>query len=393
MKRNIIVVCFVYLLIGALLVVGCAAPTPPTTRVVKIGALLSLTGPDAHTGPYIDRGIKWKLDEINWEVAGCKIELVEEDDASDPSVAMDMVRKLVEQDKVAVVLGPMSSASAIGVANYLGTAKIPNISFLQNTMDVIQQGDGFACLPQGTLKGSSYAVGQYAYEKLGYRTVSALRIDHIATVHFVGGLVEGFVSKGGTQVQDQTTPLKVLDFAPYFAALETADFFTVWMMPTDMLNFVNQYYDYGLKMPIVLSSDFLLTPDFLQQLGDKALGIIGEGFYNYSIDTDFNKRFVEAWTKKYGVYPDPNEACAYASTACFIEALRATGGDSTPVKIVEAIRKERVETPQGYMSFNPEGVGITDKYITKVVKKEDKYVWAVLETYPQELGMAPSERQ
>ena len=100
-------------------------PKPePTSEPIKIGALISYTGPDPlNIQEY--RGIMLKLDEVGWEVAGRKIELVAEDDAFDPVQATDKAKKLVQADKVNAIMGPTLVSSILSVSSYLEPHQIP----------------------------------------------------------------------------------------------------------------------------------------------------------------------------------------------------------------------------------------------------------------------------
>ena len=105
-------------------------PTPAELPPIKIGALIAFTGPDPNV-PATDKGIKLKLDEVGWEVAGRKIELVTEDDAFDATLAVDKAKKLVEMDKVQVIIGPVFQPCAVAVASYLASSRIPELTFVE----------------------------------------------------------------------------------------------------------------------------------------------------------------------------------------------------------------------------------------------------------------------
>ena len=109
MKKVCIILMFA-ILVSSLILGGCQpstptpspAPTPtpspaPTpAEPIKIGALLSLTGPEANLGPANMEGIKMAFDEAGWQVAGRPIEFIPEDEAFDPAKALEKAKKLLQ---------------------------------------------------------------------------------------------------------------------------------------------------------------------------------------------------------------------------------------------------------------------------------------------------------
>jgi ABC-type branched-subunit amino acid transport system substrate-binding protein len=115
-------------LLVTLVLSGWAAPSlgqaealaPP----IKIGCLLPFTGALMTQGPHVRDGIQLALEHYGNEVAGRKIELIIEDDGTDPTTALDKARKLVERDKVAIIIGPQAGHVVQAVQPYLTERKI-----------------------------------------------------------------------------------------------------------------------------------------------------------------------------------------------------------------------------------------------------------------------------
>src|SRR5437763_14722465 len=122
MNTKRIVDLLVLAVVVAVVVVLVAAPTVPAQapkEPIRIGVLNAITGPLAVNGSEINEGIKlyWE-DEMNNQVAGRTVRLVVEDEEGKPDVALTKVRKLVESDKVHMVLGPVPSAGAVALRDY-----------------------------------------------------------------------------------------------------------------------------------------------------------------------------------------------------------------------------------------------------------------------------------
>lgn len=91
---------------------------------ITIGAIFSLTGPNSSLGIPFQRALALGPKEINGE----KVRYVVLDDASDPSTAVRNARKLVDEEKVDIIVGPTGVPTALALANVLHELKVPMVS-------------------------------------------------------------------------------------------------------------------------------------------------------------------------------------------------------------------------------------------------------------------------
>src|SRR5881396_983214 len=107
---------------------GLAGLAQAQKEPIRIGLLNALTGPLAVNGSEINEGIKlyWE-DEMGGQVAGRPVRLIVEDDEGKPDVGLTKARKLVESDRVHLILGPVSSAVAVAIRDYVHERTIPTI--------------------------------------------------------------------------------------------------------------------------------------------------------------------------------------------------------------------------------------------------------------------------
>ena len=96
-------------------ILGSALLAPPARADITVGFVTSLSGPASSIGILYDKGIKAALQYQN-QVAGEKITVIQLDDGSDPSAATRDARKLVEEDKVDILIGTSTAASSIAIA-------------------------------------------------------------------------------------------------------------------------------------------------------------------------------------------------------------------------------------------------------------------------------------
>src|SRR3979490_22886 len=86
---------------------------------IKIGLLAPLTGVVASGGKEMVEGVQFYLDQVKGEIGGRKVELVIEDDASNPDTALQKARRLVEQGNCHMLIGNLLANTGLAVANYV----------------------------------------------------------------------------------------------------------------------------------------------------------------------------------------------------------------------------------------------------------------------------------
>ena len=121
---------FMRTLVATAVVAAFAAPAA-AQQVVKIGLLATLEGPFAAGGQDGMRGAELAVKQRNGMVAGKKIEIIKASSDAKPDVAVNATRKLVEQDKVDIMVGPLSGSEGIAVKDYSKTQ--PNITFINGS--------------------------------------------------------------------------------------------------------------------------------------------------------------------------------------------------------------------------------------------------------------------
>jgi len=365
----------------ALLVLATGAPSQPAKgKPVVIGNLAVFTGTSADTNPWMLRAAELACDEFGWKVAGREIKLVSEDSASDPTVAADKAKKLLEVDKADVFIGPLPAVAAFPVATLLKSSGIPLSSIMEFPSELLKIGD-HVFAHTGTQRGSGYFVGIYAYDVMGYRTATVVHDDIVFAEEFVQGAMDGFVSKGGKIIQRQRTPMSTMDYAPYLTAMKQADCCMFWFVPFHAVQFINQYSQYGFKMALVQGGCTTLGVQNLADLGPKALNLISCSAYDAYIKGPDVKNWVDRWVKlhgnkadKDGRYPYYTEGCAmYSAVTILLQAIQSTKGDTTPAVLRAALKNGKFKTPWGQVSFNEDRIGIGNEYVMKVIKEGTTY--------------------
>jgi len=385
-----------YLILALMIITaaGTTTATAATDKPIKIGTIVSLTGESSQTGPPQVDALKYRLNLIGNQILGHPLQLVVGDDASSPTTGVDAAKKLLMVDKVDVIIGPTMGAAAVAAGNFMKTANppIPTLITMAKSSIVLQRSTGQnVFLPMGTDKSTGWFTGLYAADKLGYKTVTTILEDMISGWDKVGSAVAAFQKQGGKSIQQQVVPSGTVDFSSYLAALKPADCLIIWVTPGPMARFVQQYYDAGKNLPLVIPDASVLFTRTMTQIGDKTLGIVAQVNYTTLLDTPLNKAWVDGFTKAMGYLPTIQGASSDQNLLLYLEALKITGGDTTPAKVNDALRRVKVDTPAGTVSFNSENLGIGDLYIAKSVKLPDRIDWQVLDSYKQVLLDAPAQ--
>lgn len=370
---------------------ACAKPAPaPAPEPIKIGILVPFSGPYTIWGQWALQGVELRLDEANWQVAGRPVETIVEDEGpGEPSIGVDKARKLVEADKVRIVMGPVHGAVRFAALEYTASQRVMNFAFPPPERFYLDVDWSYGVGAVADEIG--YHLALYAYDEMGIKTVTAMGPDFITGHYMVDeGLGRGLKERGGTIIQNTWTPFPCSDFSPYLAALKPADAFATFMPgPPNILPLLTQYHELGLfeKMPFLNIDAMDLTDELLAELGDFVLGMKAGSFYQHSIDNPENRKFVSAFKDKYGTLPNMWSASPYEGMSAILAMLEATGGDDTdPEKLNQALLGLKMELPGGPVLFEAVGthsaMARRPVYIVEVVKVDGAKTLKIIHTYP-----------
>jgi branched-chain amino acid transport system substrate-binding protein len=319
----------------------------------KIGVVVELTGPVGPGGIDVQKGMRLAVEKAGATVAGKKIELLIEDSGGDPSLAMDKARKLIETDKVALIMGPILSGGQLALTSYAQKARVPWMGIMVNENGIATQKGAFA--PQGIAAEAAYGPGIYAHDVLGYKTAVSLTADFVGPRQFFEAFKLGFEERGGKIIQETFYPEGTTNMVPYFTALKQADFIAYWGTPGDCFAAFPQYKELNLKMPLVQPEDggVTATPGMLQHLGQAAVGTVFGTAYLYNANTPGNREFVEAYQQKYKELPGVFSGAGYADMQIVLAALKGIR-DFRPDALYKAIKEVSVDTVRGRLHFPSE---------------------------------------
>lgn len=356
---------------------------------IKIGLLAPLTGVVASGGREMVEGTQFFFDSIGNQVAGRKIELIIEDDASNPDTSLQKARRLVEQNNVHWLIGNLLANTGLAVANYVKGTGTPYFIPIIAADDLTQRQRIKNVIRVAGYSASAFThpLGDWAL-KQGYKKIATVSQDYTFGHEQCGGLAQVFTEGGGEIVQQFWHPLNTADFSPYLGQLANMKVDAIFAMETgaDATRFIQQYASFGLKGKIPLLGAMNATDQsVIRTLGDECEGIISPAHFAEGSDNPVTKKFVDEYTAKYQKVPSLYGFSMYSGAMWVTEAMKAMGGkiDNREAFIDTVLKTDLTGSPLGKtVKLDEYGNPIYDVYIRKTVKRPDGKYWNVpVETY------------
>ena len=347
---------------------------------VKIGLLATLEGPFAAGGADGMRGAELAVKQRGGVVAGRKIEIIKASSDAKPDVAVNATRKLVEQDKVDIMVGPLSGGEGIAVKDYSKTQ--PNVTFING-------GSGAQATTlqnpspnffRFNTEGAQWMVGlgKAALDK-GYKRVMVIAEDYAFPYSQVQGFMSEYCRLGGKVPVKAWVPLGGKDYSSVIARVpKDVDALLVVLGGADAVNFLTQYENAGGDKPM-LGGSITVSQDVLNYKGkrrDSLVGTISAGPLADTFDGADWKAFVADYQKNFpvsaGGYPSPSlfAYVYYVNMKAALDGLAAVNGDLSggQAKYREALQKMVLMTPTGDVRLDSNRQAIGTTFVTEVVK-------------------------
>jgi branched-chain amino acid transport system substrate-binding protein len=356
-------------------------------ETIKVGFMAPLSGIFAQAGKDMLEGIRLAFEQIGYQSAGRKIELIEEDSEGNPAVAQAKYRKLVTQDHIHVLTGVLLSNIGYGLIQPIERDQMPTL-FLTTPDDLTKKNVSRWILRTNFAASQPmHPLGDYAARTLKYRKVVAIAMDNPFGHEQIGGFQRVFEAAGGRVVQKIWVPLNALDFAPYLTQVgKDADAVCAVFVAAQGVRFIKQYAEYGLKARLPLIGSGVMTDEHvIRNLGDEAVGAVGALIWAPTLTTPANRTYLKLAEAKVGRTPAYFTAIMYSAGRWVAEAAKIVEGRvEDRERFLAAIRKasETVEDPRGPIKLDDLGNPTQNVYILKVDKVGGKLTNTVVHTYP-----------
>jgi branched-chain amino acid transport system substrate-binding protein len=370
---------------GAALASTVAAPglLAQTRAPIKIGNLNSFTGAIAYAADATLNAMNLYFGSINWTIAGRKIEIIKEDDQFNPQVGLQKAKKLIESDKVDMIVGVQASNVALAVLNYMKQQKAFYVVAGAGTDAITWDRYPYLFRTSISTYQLSTPMAEYVYDKLGKEIVTTAS-DYAGGRDVVAQFRGPYLKKGGKVLKEIWPPLGTTDFSAYLTDIKsinppvTYDF----MPGADAVRFIQQYSEFGLKEKMPLTGFTIIDSQTVSALGKAAIGVISALTYVDTLDNPESNAFASAYRAKYKSSPDLFADYGYVAARAVGEALKAVDGNTTDKnKLAEAMTKVKFNAPRGPFRMDPATHNpIQDIYICQVVESGGKITTKVLST-------------
>lgn len=347
---------------------------------IKIGLLATFEGPFTVLGEDGERGAMTAIGEAGGMVGGKKIEIVKGSSDASPDSAVRAARKLVEQDGVKVLIGPLSGDEGIAVKDYAKTQ--PGVTFINGSSAA--QDTTFRDPAENFFRFSTdgaqwmAGLGTYAFNDKGYKTVATVAEDYSFPYTQVFGFMAEFCKAGGKVPSKSWVPIGNKDYSSVIAAIpDNVDAIYVALGGADAVNFLTQYQQSGGSAPLIGGSitvdQTVLTAQ--GKLRDVLVGTPSAGPTADTNDAPAWKAFVEEYKKQPGAFPSPSlfAHAYYVNTKAALIALDEVKDDLSDggKAFRAALAKVSFDSPTGKVSLDANRNGIADIFLTEVSEGAD----------------------
>jgi branched-chain amino acid transport system substrate-binding protein len=342
---------------------------------IRVGLMLPYTGTYAQLGAAITNGFKLAVSERGGKLAGRELEYFTVDDEADPAKAPENTNKLVQRDKVDVLVGTVHSGVQMGmvkIAKETGTLLIiPNAG--------LDAATGALCAPN-IFRTSfsnwqpSYPMGKVLADR-GIRNVVSLAWKYGAGEEAVGGFTEGFIKAGGKSVRGLWIPFPNVEFQALLTEIASIkpDAVFVFFAGGGAAKFIKDYAAAGLRKQIPLFGSGFLTDGVLDAVDNAAEGLETTLHYGDGLNTKRDREFRSAYSKAHKAEPDVYAVQGFDAALLLAAGLDAVKGDISKKKeMIAAMAKAKIDSPRGAWTLSKAHNPIQDIYLRKVVGRENK---------------------
>jgi branched-chain amino acid transport system substrate-binding protein len=347
-------------------------------KTLKIGLLLSLTGPMGVIGQHARDGFLLSVKQRGGRLGGLETQVIVGDDALKPHLALTRTQQFLERDKVDFVVGMIASNVLQAVFRPVTERRTFLIGVNAGTsMFAGEKCNPFFFSTSWENNQVPEAMGKHAQD-MGYRRIVTL------VPNFQGGrdATAGFKHHFKGEVLDEIyVPLEHFDFAAELTRIRALkpDAVLVFMPGSMGVTLVHQYAHAGLAGSIPFLSAWTVDETTLPQTQNAAVGLYSASQWAPDLANEANAAFVKAFETEYGYVPSNFAAQAYDAGLLIDFAVAAIGANVSDTDALrQALSSARFASPRGDFRYNTNHFPIQDFYLVQAIQREDgKYATAV----------------
>jgi branched-chain amino acid transport system substrate-binding protein len=347
---------------------------------LKIGFFSTLEGPYTALGEDGQRGFDLAVMQHHNKAGGKDLEIVRGSSDASPDSALRAAKKLVEQDKVDILIAPLSGSEGIALRDYAKTQ--PQVTIINGcsgaleTTYVTPAPNFFRFNIDGAQMHKG--LGQYIYNVKHYKKIATIGEDYSFVYTQVFGLALDYCPLGGQITKRIWVPLGTKDFSSVISSLpDDVDAIYLGLGGADALNFLNQYQQAGGNAKL-FGGTIMIDQTILSSKGKAKEALIGTASAAPFADTSDDPKW-QAFVKAYKDNWPPEKRfaspslCAvnyYDETTAALLALDKVNGDLSDghKKFREALATLVLDAPNGQMKLDENHQATGTSFVTEVVK-------------------------
>src|SRR4051812_39194531 len=337
--------------------------TSASAQTIKIGVIEPLTGPFAASGNYVTNGAKIAADEINAKggVLGQKIELVIEDNKSNPTEAAAVAEKLIVRDKVPVLMGAWGSSFTLAVMPKLMEYKVPMLVETSSSGKITTSGNPyvFRISPPSAVEAEAFApkVAGIGIKKVDFLVVNndwgRGAADDFSKMYKAQGVEVGLVETMDQAAQDMSAQLNKIKNSD-------ADTLMITTAVEQLTLIFKQAASLGLKKRIITTGGSQNPDQLIEQAGAAANGTMHLATFapwapESTPNPDMTRKFIEEWKKRGFQFAGVTESYRGYDGIRTIAAAIEKAGKAEPEAIRAAFWQVELPGMNGKIKFNKAG--------------------------------------
>ena len=335
-------------------------------NAAKIGFTAALTGGAAAYGKSEEEGVRLAVEEIN-KKGDFPIDLLVEDTKAVPADSMNATKKLI-QEKVSMIIGPMTSNEAKAAGPIIQNAKVPSLEISVTAENITDIGD---CIFRNSVPESKNIpqTVKKTHKILGYKTAAILYAhdneQHVTAQKYFQKTME---EEGVKVIDVETFGSKDSEYSAQLTNIQhkAPDVIVVCSYYQEGSRILKKMREMGMDQPVLGDNGFV-SPELGKMAGAAADNVYVSSMWSADRKDEKVQKFVENYTKAYGHAPDQFAASAYDGVYMAMDAMQRAGTTTDHKKIRDALAQMKdFKGVCGTFSFDEKRDPVVDLILMKM---------------------------
>ncbi len=305
---------------------GATAAQAADPDAFYIGGVVSLSGTYGIFGEDMRKGVEIAIDQHGGKVLGKPVKMNWEDDETKPQPAVQKTTRLIS-DGAHMIFGAVSSSSTLAIMNIAKQRKIPHlVTMSADDKITVPGGSRYTFRTSNTLGMEQRMALSYSKDQK-LKRVYGVTADYQATRDSWEWYRKEAEKAGIQIVGADFPPLGNRDFSSIVdkIAKSDADGVALFMTGSDAVTMVKQGGQVNLGKTKKIFGPVIADETMAAGVGPNSIGVNSGVRYHYTVDNAANKKFVDAYRKKFNEFPSSAAGEAYDGMAWWLSVVEKTG--------------------------------------------------------------------